>query len=79
MAEFEELLNIEQASEWATKRLNKTVTTSNITYPINYGRVPKGIDNSIANILRNARKVLAEDFDVFLVANDKYNLYPHLN
>ena len=33
----------------------------------------------IANVLRNTRKFLAEDFDIFLVANDKYNLYPHLN
>ncbi len=35
--------------------------------------------NGIADVLRNARKFLAEDFDIFLVANDKYNLYPHLN
>ncbi len=34
---------------------------------------------SIAAVLRNARKFLAEDFDIFLVANDKYNFYPHLN
>ncbi len=33
----------------------------------------------IANVLNNCRRFLAEDFDVFLVANDKYNLYPHLN
>ena len=33
----------------------------------------------IAAVLRNARKFLAEDFDIFLVANDKYNLCPHLN
>ncbi len=33
----------------------------------------------IADVLRNARNFLAEDFDIFLVANDKYNLYPHLN
>jgi len=33
----------------------------------------------IANVLRNSRKFLAKDFDIFLVANDKYNLYPHLN
>ena len=31
------------------------------------------------NVLHNARRFLAEDFDIFLVANDKYNLYPHLN
>ncbi len=32
----------------------------------------------VADVLRNARKFLAEDFDVFLVANDKYNLYPQI-
>lgn len=33
---------------------------------------------AIAAVLRNARKFLAEDFDIFLVANDKYNLYPQI-
>ena len=33
----------------------------------------------ISNVLKNCRRFLAEDFDIFLVANDKYNLYPHLN
>ncbi|MDQ3322597.1 MAG: site-specific DNA-methyltransferase, partial [Acidobacteriota bacterium] len=33
----------------------------------------------IANVLNNCHRFLAEDFDVFLEANDKYNLYPHLN
>jgi len=30
----------------------------------------------IADVLKNCRKFLAPDFDIFLVANDKYNLYP---
>lgn len=30
----------------------------------------------IAKVLLNCRKFLADDFEVFLVANDKYNLYP---
>ena len=33
---------------------------------------------SIAEVLRNCKKYLAEDFHVFLVANDKYNLYPSI-
>ncbi len=33
---------------------------------------------AIANVLNNCRRFLAEDFDVFLVANDKYNLYPQI-
>ena len=34
--------------------------------------------DGIANVLRNSQKFLAEDFDIFLVANDKYNLYPQI-
>ena len=32
----------------------------------------------ISNVLKNSRKFLVEDFDVFLVANDKYNLYSQI-
>lgn len=32
--------------------------------------------DGISKVLLNCRKYLADDFDVFLVANDKYNLYP---
>ncbi|MBU6390872.1 MAG: site-specific DNA-methyltransferase [Planctomycetota bacterium] len=32
----------------------------------------------IAEVLNNCRKYLVADFDVFLVANDKYNLYPDI-
>jgi hypothetical protein len=32
--------------------------------------------DGIANVLQNCRKYLADDFNVFLVANDKFNLYP---
>lgn len=34
--------------------------------------------SGISNVLNNCRRFLAEDFDVFLVANDKYNLYPQI-
>jgi hypothetical protein len=30
----------------------------------------------IAEVLLNCKNVLADDYHVFLVANDKYNLYP---
>ena len=30
----------------------------------------------ISKVLLNCKKFLADDFDIFLVANDKYNLYP---
>lgn len=32
--------------------------------------------NGISEVLINCKRFLAEDYDVFLVANDKYNMYP---
>jgi hypothetical protein len=36
-----ELITIKEASEFASRYLGKNVTTSNITYLLNYGRVEK--------------------------------------
>src|SRR4030042_704755 len=36
-----ELLSLKEASEWASKYLGKKVTTSNISYLIQYGRIKK--------------------------------------
>ncbi|MCL5791183.1 MAG: site-specific DNA-methyltransferase, partial [Candidatus Thermoplasmatota archaeon] len=33
---------------------------------------------NIAGVLRNCRKYLKDDYDIFLVANDKFNLYPRI-
>ena len=30
----------------------------------------------IASVLNNSKKYLQKDYDIFLVANDKYNIYP---
>ena len=38
-------MTIKEASIWATKYLGKEVTTSNISYLIQYGRVPKSNEN----------------------------------
>ena len=32
----------------------------------------------ISSVLINCKKYLAEDYDIFLVANDKFNLYPSI-
>ncbi len=32
----------------------------------------------ISSVLTNCKRFLADDFDIFLVANDKYNLYPRI-
>ena len=45
MIEARKLFNIKEASSWATEYIGKSVTPSNITYLINYGRVPKLGDN----------------------------------
>jgi len=38
----------------------------------------KSYVEGISNVLINCKKYLADDFDIFLVANDKYNLYPSI-
>jgi len=38
----------------------------------------KSYVDGISAVLLNCRKFLANDFNVFLVANDKYNLYPEI-
>lgn len=45
MLKQSQLLTINQASEWASQYLGRSVTTSNISYLIQYGRVKKAQDN----------------------------------
>ncbi len=40
-----ELITFKEASEWASDHLNKNVTISNISYLVQYGRIPKIGDN----------------------------------
>jgi DNA modification methylase len=47
-----ELLTIKEASQWATEYLDKNVTTSNISYLIQYGRVRKIGDNGATQVLK---------------------------
>jgi hypothetical protein len=43
------------------------------------GRVAKECYvNGISDVLNNCKKFFAKDYDVFLVANDKSNLYPKI-
>lgn len=42
---MQDLMTIKDASIWASKYLEKDVTTSNISYLIQYGRIPKEGDN----------------------------------
>ncbi|MFH1775944.1 MAG: hypothetical protein ABH952_00045 [Candidatus Omnitrophota bacterium] len=43
-----EFMDIKQASEWASRYLCKQVTTANIAYLLQYGRILKVKENSIA-------------------------------
>ncbi len=49
----EELINIKEASIWASKVLGKNVTTSNISYLIQYGRIRKFGENGNTLISKN--------------------------
>ena len=53
MLQTNELLDIKEASKWATKYLGKTVTPSNISYLINYGRIAKVGENGIVQIAKD--------------------------
>lgn len=49
--------------------------------PLSNGQGTKARESyieSISEVLNNCRRFLVNDFDIFLVANDKYNLYPEI-
>ena len=48
-----ELLTIKEASEWASDHLKKNVTTSNISYLIQYGRIRRNGDNGNTLVKKN--------------------------
>lgn len=47
-----ELLSIKEASQWATEYLDKNVTTSNISYLIQYGRIKKIGNNGTTQVIK---------------------------
>lgn len=47
-----ELLSIKEASQWAREYLGKKVTTSNILYLIQYGRIKKIGDNGSTHVIK---------------------------
>lgn len=51
-----ESLTIKEASKWASDYLKRNVTTSNISYLIQYGRIKKIRDNG--SILINKRELI---------------------
>ena len=56
------LLTLKQASQWASNYLNKNVTTSNISYLIQYGRIETILENGLTMIpLENLEKYYGQN------------------
>lgn len=53
MTSTDRLLTIKEASEWATKYMGRTVTPSNISYLIQYGRIKKLGENGTTQVSEN--------------------------
>ena len=52
MIDNSDLMTITEASRWATSYLKKKVTTSNISYLIQYGRIRKYESNGTTKVRR---------------------------
>lgn len=48
-----DLLNLRQASFWASEHLNKTVTPTNISYLVQYGRIKKYVLNGVTVVSKS--------------------------
>jgi len=64
-----ELLNIKQASEWASSYTGKSVTTSNIAYLIQYGLIQKIGENGSTQVLQNELK---NYYEKYLASRENY-------
>ncbi|OGP32221.1 MAG: hypothetical protein A2X87_03260 [Deltaproteobacteria bacterium GWC2_42_51] len=64
MFKADELFTIKEAREWATQYLGKTVTTSNISYLIQYGRIKKNGSNGTAQVSK--QELIAHKRDRFI-------------
>lgn len=74
-----EFLTIKEASEWATEYLNKNVTTSNISYLIQYGRVKKYGTNGNTSVKVEELKTYYKSFNGKRENNWKEQLGSDLN
>ncbi|MBO8131849.1 MAG: hypothetical protein H0Z29_10125 [Candidatus Marinimicrobia bacterium] len=57
-----QLLTIKEASEWASKFLKRTITESNISYLIQYGKVKKYNGNGVTQVDINDLKRYYESY-----------------
>ena len=76
---MEDLLNIKEASRWATQYLGKDVTTSNISYLIQYGRIKKIGENGAAQISQKDLLSYYESYHGSREVNFKERLGEDLN
>lgn len=79
MFETQELFTIKEASEWATSHLGKNVTTSNISYLIQYGRIKKIGENSSTQILKDELIQYYKSYNGYRETNYKDKLGEDLN
>lgn len=63
MAVNPDLITVKNASRWASDYLGKTVTASNITYLINYGRIHRTIENNVIYVSVNELKSYYKSFN----------------
>ncbi|MDR2474672.1 MAG: site-specific DNA-methyltransferase, partial [Bacteroidales bacterium] len=79
MQKISDLLTIKQASDWATDYLGKSVTTSNIAYLIQYGRVKKIDKNGSTQVYLNDLKNYYQSYNSYRETYFKENLGDDLN
>ncbi|HOL29850.1 MAG TPA: hypothetical protein P5157_07355 [Paludibacteraceae bacterium] len=68
------LLTIKEASEWATQYTHKTVTTSNISYLIQYGRIRKIGNNGSTQIYLQDLINYYKSYDRYFTLNENNNI-----
>jgi len=79
MIAIDGLLTIKEASEWATKHTRKVVTTSNISYLIQYGRIKKIGENGSTQVSLKDLKNYYKSYNNSREANFKEKLGDDLN
>ena len=71
-----QLMNIKEASEWASEYTNKKVTVSNLSYLIQYGRIKKYGENGDRAINKNELK---EYYDSIKFDRNNHNMGDDVN
>lgn len=77
--ENSDLLSIKEAAEWATQHLGKNVTTSNISYLIQYGRIKKLGENGNTQISKKELIAYYKSFNGYREQSWKGQLGKDLN